>query len=59
MFDVQCDRLRRRVLVSAGGVTGIDNVEGTIRVFYRCWCGAPGVLTTGRTVGEHSGHLSA
>jgi hypothetical protein len=47
------------VLVSAGGVTGIDNVEGTIRVFYRCWCGAPGVLTTGRTVGEHSGHLSA
>jgi hypothetical protein len=59
MFDVMCDHLGHRVLRHMSDVTGIENEQGSIRMFYSCWCGVPGVLTTGRGVtSAHSGHIA-
>jgi hypothetical protein len=58
MFGVTCDHLGRTVLRHMSDVTGIENCENGIQMFYTCWCGLPGVITTGSGVSrEHSGHV--
>ncbi|HWH30127.1 MAG TPA: hypothetical protein VNU26_14435 [Mycobacteriales bacterium] len=48
MFDIHCAACDRRRLVFAGQVLGIENGSHGITVTYRCWCGATGVMRTGR-----------
>jgi len=54
MFGVICDHLGRRVLRHMSDVTGIENGQGTVRMFYTCWCGVPGVLTTATACPRHT-----
>ena len=57
MFGVTCDHLGRRVLRHMSDVTAIENGDLGIRMYYTCWCGMPGVITSGTGVLEHSGHV--
>lgn len=59
MFGVHCDHLDRDVLVDDHAVTGMEHAAGIITLYYRCWCGAPGYMVTGRRGRRHSGHVAA
>ncbi|HVM41335.1 MAG TPA: hypothetical protein VM618_11230 [Acidimicrobiia bacterium] len=48
MFDIECQRCGRRVLVTPRRIESIVNDEDGIAVHYRCPCGEAGVWRTGR-----------
>lgn len=48
MFDAWCPRERARVLLTTRRIERMVQHDARIDVHYRCWCGARGVLRTGR-----------
>ncbi|HSJ33583.1 MAG TPA: hypothetical protein VLB85_00810 [Acidimicrobiia bacterium] len=58
MIAVFCDEIHRRVLVPLDDVEAIRGADGRLTVGYRCACGRPGEMLTGRrrAGGEASGH---
>lgn len=61
MMAVYCDLIRRRVMLPLSAVAGVAGHDGRLTVSYRCSCGAPGRLLTGRDriAGGMSGHVVA
>lgn len=61
MMAVYCDTLGRRVLLPTDHIVRLEGNDGRLTVDYRCVCGAPGQLLTGRNRrgGGMSGHLGA
>jgi hypothetical protein len=54
MFDDWCDHEGRRVLLFASNITGLRNTADGIEVAYRCHCGRPGTVLTGRRAAGRS-----
>jgi hypothetical protein len=48
MFDVMCNRHGHRVLLGDRRILSITNDDAGILVRYRCSCGEPGEVRTGR-----------
>ncbi len=59
MFDIHCTACDRRAMLSPARVLGIVNDDAGIHVVYRCWCGEPGVLHTGRALEESGAAVAA
>lgn len=57
MLAVRCDETGGRALVFSGDVNAIDNTDRGMTVRYRCACGRPGMLVTGRGIRSRSGHI--
>ena len=59
MLAVDCDRTHSRVLVFSSDVRSVDNTADGVLVRYRCACGQPGMMVTGRRAGTtRSGHTT-
>ena len=48
MFEIDCTRCRRHVLLWPNHIESLDNTAEGIVVHYRCWCGHRDTLVTGR-----------
>jgi hypothetical protein len=59
MFDIHCSACDRHTMLSPARVLGIVNDEAGIHVVYRCWCGEPGVLHTGRAAESRRAQVAA
>lgn len=59
MMSVYCDELGKRVLLDLHAITSISGDYGRITLDYRCICGNPGRLHTGRhQPSGMSGHVA-
>lgn len=56
MFSVYCDEYGKEVLLSTRAVSSMRNTSEGIVLYYRCACGQPGVMTTGRKAKSPSSH---
>jgi hypothetical protein len=48
MFAIHCPNADARVLIWISQIAGLRNTDHGIEVAFRCWCGEPAVLLTGR-----------
>lgn len=48
MFDAYCRACDARVLLTTRRILSLHNTSEGIVVYFRCWCGVPGVWLTGR-----------
>lgn len=48
MFDAYCRHCRARVLLTTRRILSLHNTSQGILVYFRCWCGTPGIWITGR-----------
>jgi hypothetical protein len=59
MFDINCAACGRHELIGATRVIAVINRGSGIHVIYRCSCGEPGVLQTGRAAAGPRATLAA
>lgn len=59
MFDAWCSREGARVLLTTRRIERVVQEDGRIDVHFRCWCGARGVLRTGRRRHHRDAHEDA
>lgn len=52
MFARHCSACTRRQLIFPSQITELVNTEHGIEVHYRCWCGAPQALLTGKKASD-------
>lgn len=56
MMAVYCDELNKRALLDLSSLTSVTGTDGHVSLTYRCLCGRPGRIHSGRHVGWASGH---
>lgn len=54
MFDAHCRRCGTAVLLTTRRIISLHHTSQGIVVYFRCWCGTPGVLVTGSGAGRPS-----